>query len=224
MPIDPGPSAWRFPDPLLAEPDQEVIAIGADLQPATLLAAYRRGLFPMRLGSGELAWWSPNPRGILVLDQLRVTRSLRKSAAGFEITFDTDFEAVMRGCDLGREDSWIGEDFVAAYCELHVLGWAHSVEVWRDGELAGGLYGLEVGGLFAGESMFHRQRDASKVAMLALVRRLQACGGDRLLDVQWRTDHLGTLGVTAISRQEYLTRLRTARRQASCLEASNRTM
>ena len=209
---------------MLAEPDQEVIAIGADLQPATLIAAYRRGVFPMHLASGELAWWSPNPRGILSLEDLRVTRSLRKSAAHFDVTFDTAFEVVMRACDEGREDSWITEDFIAAYCELHSMGWAHSVEVWQGGELAGGLYGLEVGGLFAGESMFHRQRDASKVAMVALVRRLQRCGGARLLDVQWRTDHLASLGVTEISREEYLTRLRAARHQDSCLGASNRTM
>lgn len=223
MPIDPGPSAWRFPDPLLAEPDQEVIAIGADLQPATVLAAYRRGLFPMHLATGELAWWSPNPRGILVFDDLRVSRSLRKSAARFDVTFDTAFEAVMRACDEGREDSWITEEFVAAYTALHVMGWAHSVEVWLAGELVGGLYGLEVGGLFAGESMFHRQRDASKVAMVALVQRLQRSGGDRLLDVQWCTDHLATMGVTEISREEYLRRLRDARRQDSCLETLNST-
>ncbi|MDO9486438.1 MAG: leucyl/phenylalanyl-tRNA--protein transferase [Actinomycetota bacterium] len=224
MPIDPGPSAWRFPDPLLAEADQEVIAIGADLEPATLLAAYRRGLFPMHLASGELAWWSPNPRGVLVLDELRVTRSLRKSAARFSVTFDTAFEKVMRACDEGRPDSWITEDFIDAYTHLYALGWAHSVEVWREGELVGGLYGLEVGGLFAGESMFHRQTDASKVAMVALVGRLQQGGGQRLLDVQWCTEHLATLGASEVSRFEYLTRLRAARRQSSCLESLNRTM
>jgi len=222
--IDPGPCAWKFPDPLLAEPDQEIIAIGADLEPATLLAAYRRGVFPMHLATGELAWWSPNPRGVLNLGDLKVSRSLRKSAAHFEVTFDTAFEAVMRGCDEGRIDSWITEDFVRAYTLLHAMGWAHSVEVWSNGELVGGLYGLEVGGLFAGESMFHRQRDASKVAMVALVHRLQRCGGDRLLDVQWCTDHLATMGVTEIPRIEYLTRLRAARRQSSCLEVLNRTM
>ena len=223
MPIDPGPCAWKFPDPLLAEPDQEVIAIGADLEPATLLAAYRRGVFPMHLASGELAWWSPNPRGILALEDLKISRSLRRSLAHFDVTFDADFEAVMRGCDEGRSDSWISEDFIQAYCALHSLGWAHSVEVWREGQLVGGLYGLEVGGLFAGESMFHRQRDASKVAIVALVHRLQKCGGDRLLDVQWSTDHLATLGVTEIPREEYLTRLRDARRQATCWEALNLT-
>ncbi|MDO8731813.1 MAG: leucyl/phenylalanyl-tRNA--protein transferase [Actinomycetota bacterium] len=223
MPIDPGPCAWKFPDPLLAEPDQEVIAIGADLAPATLLEGYRRGVFPMYLASGELAWWSPNPRGILALEDLKISKSLRKSVAQFDVTFDTAFEAVMRGCDEDRIDSWINEDFIQAYTHLHSLGWAHSVEVWREGALVGGLYGLEVGGLFAGESMFHRERDASKVAMVALVRRLQRCGGARLLDVQWRTDHLATLGVTEIPREEYLTRLRDARRQAACLEALNRT-
>lgn len=177
----------------------------------------------MHLASGELAWWSPNPRGILAFENLRVSRSLRKSTGHFDITFDTAFEAVMRACDEGREDSWITEDFVRSYTELHSMGWAHSVEVWRDGALVGGLYGIEVGGLFAGESMFHRQRDASKVAMVALVRRLQLCGGDRLLDVQWRTDHLESLGVTEISREQYLTLLRKARRQPSCFDSLNRT-
>ena len=177
----------------------------------------------MHLATGELAWWSPNPRGILELQNVKVSRSLRRSAAHYVVTFDRAFEAVMRACDEERADSWITEEFIEAYVALHSLGWAHSVEVWRDGELAGGLYGLEVGGLFAGESMFHRQRDASKVAFVALAQRLQSCGGDRLLDVQWRTDHLASLGVTGISRQEYLTRLRAARSQAPCLEAGNRT-
>ncbi|MDP2014017.1 MAG: leucyl/phenylalanyl-tRNA--protein transferase [Actinomycetota bacterium] len=206
---------------MLAQADQEVIAIGADLQPATLLAAYRRGVFPMHLASGELAWWSPNPRGILAFENLRVSRSLRKSMAHVDVTLDTAFEDVMRACDEDREDSWITEDFIHAYTQLHSMGWAHSVEVWREGSLVGGLYGIEVGGLFAGESMFHRQRDASKVAMVALVRRLQMSGGDRLLDVQWRTDHLASMGVTEISREEYLTRLRAAGRQSSCLEVLN---
>ena len=223
MPIDPGPCLWNFPDPLLAEPDQEVIAIGADLEPATLLAAYRRGLFPMHLSSGELAWWSPNPRGVMPLDGMKVSRSLRRSQSRFQVSFDQDFEAVMRSCGEDREDSWITEDFVQAYLRMHQLGWAHSIEVWQDGSLVGGLYGLEVGGLFAGESMFHRQRDASKVAMLAVVEALRSGGGERLFDVQWQTGHLASLGVIELTRGEYLTRLRQARRQAACLEAVNLT-
>lgn len=223
MPIDPGACQWSFPDPLLAEPDQEVIAIGADLAPSTLLAAYRRGLFPMHLASGELAWWSPSPRAVMPLEGMHVSRSLRRSRARFEVSLDRDFEGVMRACGEGREDSWITEDFVQAYVAMHRLGWGHSVEVWRDGALVGGVYGLEVGGLFAGESMFHRERDASKVALLALVETLRDAGGERLLDVQWQTPHLASLGVVELSREEYLLRLRAARRQPGCLEAANLT-
>lgn len=148
-----------------------MVAVGADLDPSTVLAAYQRGLFPMHLvdrhgDQGELAWWSPDPRGILPLDAVHVSRSLAKSARRFRVTVDTAFADVMLGCaDRAAERSWITEDFRAAYGELHRLGWAHSVEAWdRDGLLAGGLYGLEVGGLFAGESMFHRKPDAGKVA------------------------------------------------------------
>lgn len=197
------------------------MAIGADLAPGTLLAAYRAGLFPMPLGddvdTGEPpGWFSPVRRGVLPLGELKVSASLRKSCRRFEIRVDTAFTEVMRACgDPARDGGWITEEFVAAYTELHELGWAHSVEAWREGELAGGLYGLAIGGLFAGESMFHRQRDASKVALVGLVDLLTAGGTDplteqRLLDVQWRTDHLATLGVVEIPREEYLMRLQQA--------------
>jgi len=211
MPVDPGACRWDLPDPALAPAGEDVVAVGADLEPSTVLAAYRRGLFPMHLGSGELAWWSPNPRGVLPLDGLRVSRSLRQSMRRFTYTVDTRFEQVMRECaDARRESGWITEEFVATYTRLHELGWAHSVEVWRDDALVGGLYGIEVGGLFAGESMFHRATDASKAALAVLVERLGAAGGERLLDVQWRTDHLATLGVVEIPRPQYLRRLRAA--------------
>jgi leucyl/phenylalanyl-tRNA--protein transferase len=186
------------------------LAVGADLDPATVLAAYRIGLFPMHVSTGELAWWSPDPRGVMELDALVVSTSLRKSARRYRVTFDSAFEAVMRGCDENREDSWITEEFIATYCALHEMGWAHSVEVWDGAELVGGLYGIEVGGLFAGESMFHRKRDASKVAFVALVEKLSTCQGPRLIDVQWQTDHLATLGVSRISRNDYLDRLALA--------------
>jgi len=158
-----------------------------------------------------LGWWSPDPRGILPLDGLRVTRSLRQSAKRFEVRVDTCFERVMRGCaDPSREDGWITEPFIAAYTRLHELGWAHSVEVFdRAGELAGGLYGVRIDGLFAGESMFHVQRDASKVALVALVE-LMRTSGLTLLDVQWCTDPLASLGAIEISRREYLARLADA--------------
>ena len=151
-------------------------------------------------------------RGVLPLDGLRVSRSLRRSLRDFEVRVDTCFDAVVAACaDPRREAGWITRDVAAAYGELHRLGWAHSVEVWRDGELAGGLYGVSIGGLFAGESMFHRVTDASKAALVALVRLLTADGvPDRLLDVQWVTPHLASLGAVEVPRAAYLRSLETA--------------
>ncbi|HLF41623.1 MAG TPA: leucyl/phenylalanyl-tRNA--protein transferase, partial [Acidimicrobiia bacterium] len=171
---------------------EDLLAVGGDLEPGTLLDAYRHGAFPMPV-QGLLGWWSPDPRGILPLDGLRVTRSLEKSCRRFELRVDTAFDAVIEACaDPRREGGWISDDIRAAYRRLHRLGWAHSVEAWdAEGYLAGGLYGVAIGGLFAGESMFHRARDASKVALVGLVEMLLADGHpDRLLDVQWATDHL----------------------------------
>ncbi len=213
MPVEPPPSPWAFPTP--GPGDGDLVALGADLSPGTVLMAYRRGLFPMAVDlpeldrPGDLAWWSPDPRGVLPLSGLRVTRSLRKSAHHFEIRVDTAFADVVAGCaDPGRSGGWIDQDIAAAYTELHHLGWAHSVEAWRDGELAGGLYGVAIGGLFAGESMFTRARDASKVALMGLVDLLGDEHADRrLLDTQWQTPHLATLGVVEIPRRVYLERL-----------------
>jgi leucyl/phenylalanyl-tRNA--protein transferase len=173
-----------------------------------VLAAYRCGLFPMPIREGRrevLAWWSPEPRGILPLDGLRVSRSLRRSCGRYEVRVDTDFEAVIDGCgDPSRQGRWITPEIRAAYLELHHLGWVHSVEAWSpDGTLAGGLYGVAVGGLFAGESMFSRRTDASKVALVGLVELLTA-GGAELLDVQWVTPHLATLGAVEVDRRAYL--------------------
>jgi leucyl/phenylalanyl-tRNA--protein transferase len=201
-----GDSRWRFPPPA-DWPDGDVIAAGGDLAPATLVAAYRQGLFPMSIEGSEriLGWWSPDPRGIVPLDGLRVTKSMRQSAKRYEVRIDTCFAAVIRGCgDPARESGWITEDFIAAYTTMHNLGWAHSVEVFdREGALAGGLYGVRINGLFAGESMFYAQRDASKVALMALVDVMRR-SGMALLDVQWRTDHLESLGAIDVPRAEYL--------------------
>lgn len=194
-------------------PESDLVTIGGDLLPSTLINAYRRGIFPMEVTGlpGVLGWWSPDPRGILPLDGLRVTRSMRQSARRFDVRIDTCFADVIRACaDPSREDGWITNDFIAAYQRLHELGWAHSVEVFdRDGALAGGLYGVRVGGVFAGESMFHHKRDASKVALMALVDVMRT-SGMALLDVQWCTEHLASLGAIAISREDYFARLADA--------------
>ena len=166
---------------------------------------------PVAAGGDEvLAWWSPDPRGILPLDGLHVGRSLRRSCTRFDVRVDTAFEAVVDACaDPSRAGRWITPSIRDAYVRLHHLGWAHSVEAWDGEGLAGGLYGVAVGGLFAGESMFHRRTDASKVALVGLVERLRD-GGASLLDVQWVTPHLASLGVVEVPRREYLRRLADA--------------
>lgn len=207
MRTEPPPCEWEFPPVEIADANG-LVCIGADLEPATVLAAYRSGLFPMPVKpEGLIGWWSPDPRGILELNALVVHRSLRRSCRRFEIRLDTDFEGVIDACaDPARPHGWIDQQMRRAYVELHRQGWAHSVEVWRDDRLVGGLYGIAIGGLFAGESMFHRESNASKVALVALVEVL-ADDRSRLLDVQWRTDHLASLGVTEIPRPEYVERL-----------------
>jgi leucyl/phenylalanyl-tRNA--protein transferase len=207
--IEPPPTRWSFPDPRSAGLD-DVVAVGADLEPGTIITAYRRGMFPMHLRDGRLAWWSPVERAILPLEGLRVSRSLAKSMRRYRMTVDTDCAKVIAGCAADRPERWITAEMEAAYLELHRLGWVHSVEIWDGaGELSGGLYGVGIGGLFAGESMFHRGRDASKVALVHLVRMMADAGG-MLLDVQWLTPHLASLGAVVIGREDYLRRLPTA--------------
>jgi leucyl/phenylalanyl-tRNA--protein transferase len=211
VPVEPPLTRWVFGDIHEADADEDLVAIGADLEPGTVLAAYRRGLFPMPFGTGcgaqePMGWWSPVHRGVLGLDELQVSRSLRRSARDFEIRVDTAFTDVIDACaDPRRPHGWIDRRVRDAYVVLHELGWAHSVEAWRDGRLAGGLYGLAIGGLFAGESMFHRVRDASKVALVGLVEALRDEHADRrLVDVQWQTPHLESLGVRELARDDYL--------------------
>ena len=217
MPVEPPPTVWELPAAESAD-EGGLVGVGADLEPGTLLAAYRRGLFPMPLsGRGPIGWWSPDPRGVLPLDELRVTRSLRRSMRRYELRVDTAFDAVVEACaDPGRDGGWITPEIRASYRRLHDLGWAHSVEAWDpgSGELSGGLYGVAVAGLFAGESMFHRGRDASKVALVGLVERLRASGAV-LLDVQWLTPHLASLGARELPRSEYLRRLHEAIRTSA---------
>jgi leucyl/phenylalanyl-tRNA--protein transferase len=184
----------------------DLVAVGADLEPGTVLAAYRLGLFPMPV-EDTIGWWSPYRRGVLTLRDLKVSRSLAQSVRRYEIRIDTAFDEVIAGCaDPTRDGGWMDADIEAAYRDLHLLGWAHSVETWHEGVLVGGLYGLAIGGLFAGESMFSRQRDASKAALVGLVDLLSD-GEDRLIDTQWLTPHLATLGVSEIDRRDYLARL-----------------
>lgn len=213
-PIEPEPTGWQFAR-ARASSGEDLVAAGADLLPGTLLAAYRIGLFPMGLGAhgaSPLGWWSPDPRGVLLPGGLAVRRSMRKALRRFEVRIDHDFTAVVRRCaEPSRDGRWITEDIVAAYTALHELGWAHSVEAWHDDELVGGLYGVAIGGLFAGESMFHTERDASKAALYALHEIVTGDGDPRrLIDVQWATDHLKRLGAVELSREDYRRRLTEA--------------
>ena len=180
------------------------------IEPDLLLNAYAQGIFPMGMPEGDIAWFSPDPRGVLPLESFHLphglARSLKKNR--FEVRYDTAFEAVMRAC-AEREETWIDEEIVRSYVKLHRLGFAHSVETWREGALAGGLYGVALGGAFFGESMFHRETDASKVALCALVERLRE-RQFTLLDLQWVTPHLATFGAIEIPRRAYLKKLRSA--------------
>jgi leucyl/phenylalanyl-tRNA--protein transferase len=201
---------FAFPDPDGADAEG-LVAHGGDLEPATLIAAYRHGIFPWPYDAESLLWWSPDPRAILPLDALHVSRRLARTLRGdrFRVTINAAFAAVIDGC-AAREETWITPALRVAYVRLHGLGWTHSVEVWdADGALAGGLYGVAIGGLFAAESMFHRARDASKVAVVALVQHARRVG-ITLVDVQVPSSHLASLGALAIPRREYLDRLARA--------------
>lgn len=181
------------------------------LEPALLLNAYASGIFPMAMDRGELGWFSPDPRGVIPLDDgFHLPHGLRRTLkkAPFEVRVNTAFADVMRGC-ADRRETWIDDTIYKSYVRLHYLGHAHSVEAWRDGQLVGGLYGVSLGGAFFGESMFSRATDASKVALVSLVERLRG-RGYVLLDTQWTTPHLRQFGAQDIPRREYLARLRRA--------------
>ena len=200
-------SSSRFPDPRRARSD--VIAIGDDLSVETLRDAYQHGIFPWPHEGLPLPWFSPRRRTVIFFEELHVGRTLRKSArrAGLEFSIDRDFRAVIRACadSRRREDdgTWIGDDIIAAYTRMHDAGDAHSVEVWKNGELAGGLYGMDSGGVFSGESMFHRRTDASKLALLHLIDLLQSRGAT-WLDCQVMTPHMKALGAREIPRSQFL--------------------
>jgi leucyl/phenylalanyl-tRNA---protein transferase len=216
MPSEPPPTTWQL-EPAPDDHPHDLWAVGADLEPGTLVAAYRLGLFPMRAPTEPeappaLGWWSPVERGVIPL-AVRPRRTLRRLGNRYELRLNTSFEEVMRGCgDPSRPHGWIDEPFVEAYARLHRLGWAHSIECWDGDGLAGGAYGLAIGGLFAAESMFERRPDAAKRSLLGLIEVLRDTpdAAMRILDVQWSTPHLELLGAVEIPRAEYRRRLSAA--------------
>ena len=199
-------------------PGENLVAAGGRLEPGLVLEAYRRGIFPWYDEADPVLWWSPDPRAILPLERLHVPRRLARTirAMRYEVRLDTAFEDVMVACDTDRPDgSWIHADMRACYTELHARGDAHSLEIWREGDLVGGVYGVAFGAGFAAESMFHRVRDTSKIALVELVTRLRR-RGFQLLDVQFWTRHLRQFGVVDISRDEYLARVVAVRDLPVC--------
>ena len=203
------PEHYAFPNPLKAT-KEGLLAWGGDLNSERLLAAYKQGIFPWFNERDPILWWSPDPRAILHLDAMKVSKSLVKSMKQFEIKYDTCFEKVMRACQETRtqngKPSWISEPLVESFCILHVKGIAHSVECFKEGILVGGLYGLYVGGVFCGESMFSICTDASKSALFGLCQKLKAIGGD-FIDCQLPTEHLKSLGAVEVPRDLFLTQL-----------------
>lgn len=211
MPTPLEASVWDFPT-LEQMPQDDLVILGADLKPETVIDSYQHGIFPMHIevaNRRQIGWWSPQQRGILPLNKINISKSLQKSMKKFHVSFDQAFDQVIDGCgDDKRPQGWINEEIKIAYKKLFELGYVHSVEVWnKNDELVGGLYGVEVQGLFAGESMFHKETDASKTAMVYLVKKLKDAGGKRLFDVQWQTPHLKSMGVIKIPRKKYLSML-----------------
>lgn len=207
----------RFPDPETAD-SSGLLALGGDLEPESLLLAYRSGIFPWPIEDCPLAWFSPPRRGILEFARLHIPRSLAKTLkkAAFTLTIDQSFEAVIRACaethgrgkgaGAGEPGTWITPEMITAYCELHRLGHAHSVEAWRERELVGGIYGVDCGGAFAAESMFHRESGASMAALLHLCTHLESRGAE-WIDIQMVTPHMKIMGARAIPRARFLRRL-----------------
>lgn len=196
-----------FPNPLYAD-DQGLLAFGGDLNPNRIMGAYAKGIFPWYNEGDPILWWSPNPRLILKLDELKVSKSLKKTISKnvFEIKFDTNFKQTMIECKKIREDeegTWIQDELIEAFCEIHESGFAHSFEAYYNGELVGGGYGINIGNIFCGESMFAKKTDASKVALYYLVQRLKEKGFS-FIDCQIPSNHLISLGAKTIPRDEFL--------------------
>ena len=203
--------SFNFPDPSLADPDG-LLAVGGNLEPETLLSAYQQGIFPWFDEDTPILWWSPDPRAILEFENLYISKRLARTIRTnkFQVTFNQDFDAVVKGCTYQPEEgTWITPEVANAYGEFHRRGHAHSVEVWQQGVLVGGLYGVAIGGLFAGESMFSTVSDASKIALVALVSRLKG-KGYQLFDLQIINEHTSMMGATEIPRDDYLARVKLA--------------
>ncbi len=200
-----GASRWALPDPRLADADG-VVGVGADLAPSTLVEAYSHGVFPWPHDDMPLPWFSPDPRALIPADAIHISRSLRRRlrTSGWTTTVDADFCSVVDRCsDRPGQGTWITDEMRSAYRRLHELGWAHSLEVWAEDVLVGGVYGVQVGGVFTGESMFHGEADASKAALVDLCARLLSAGGE-WLDVQLTTPHLTSLGAVELPRARFL--------------------
>lgn len=212
IPVDPGRTAWDLP-PASSADGNGVVGIGADLSPATMVAAYRQGIFPWPHPGMPLPWFSPEPRAVFELDGVHVSRSLRARlrSSGWTTTVDRASAAVVAACrHRPGEGTWITDELTTAYEDLLALGWAHTLEVWEGDRLVGGVHGLLLGGVFTGESMFHRVSDASKVGLVDLVTRL-ATAGAVLLDAQLMTDHLASMGAVEWPRQRFVDLLVTQR-------------
>ena len=213
--LRPGAQTPIFP-PVESATPEGLLAVGGDLSSERLLAAYRHGIFPWYNPGQPILWWSPDPRAVLYPEKLKISRSLRKTLkrGQLHVTFDTSFRDVMLACAAPREQypgggTWINDDMVEAYLRLHAMGYAHSIETWHEKQLVGGLYGVALGGVFFGESMFARETDASKVALVALVSELRAWGFV-LIDCQIPSAHLTSLGAEEIPRREFLNELKRA--------------
>ncbi len=196
------PYSHIFPDPRTAS-KEGIVAYGGDLHPQRILAAYKRGIFPWFNEDDPILWWSPDPRLLLFPDDIKISRSLKKSLKKFEVRVDTDFRNVIKMCGAVREETWIVPELIEAFCELHEMGFAHSIETYRDGELVGGLYGLSLGGAFFGESMFSLVSDASKVALVRLCDIAKKFDFD-FIDCQIPSEHLKRLGAVEVSREKFL--------------------
>ena len=209
--------SFNFPNPSLADPDG-LLAVGGNLEPETLLSAYQQGIFPWFDEDTPILWWSPDPRAILEFENLYISKRLARTIRTnkFQVTFNQDFDAVVKGCTYRPEEgTWITPEVANAYGEFHRRGHAHSVEVWQQGVLVGGLYGVAIGGLFAGESMFSTVSDASKIALVALVSRLKE-KGYQLFDLQIINEHTSMMGATEIPRDDYLARVKSAIKKNIC--------